>query len=195
MLITLYTFPYPPNTVGPFNGQGLPQSYGSGGVIRNYNGVEVPPFYTNGAGLVSEQGLDPRLRNLLMRCLAVVPSHRPGLEELQAWALDAETNPDFFSGVGGDLTTTELADRYICRPRDVSTFFEPTCFVRVWLTKICDISPHQPRYRCRTRSLWRRRETRRERRRQTCGSLIGLSRLVSELWVENNGATLRGWIQ
>lgn len=122
MLITLYTFPYPPNTVGPFNGQGLPELYASVGVIRNYNGVVVPPFYTNGAGIVSEQGLDPRLRNVLMRCLAVAPSHRPGLEELQAWALDAETNPGFFGGIGGGLTTTELADRYICRPRDVSAF-------------------------------------------------------------------------
>lgn len=119
-LITLYTFPYPPHTVGPFNGQGLPQDYAGVGNIQDYGGIQVPAFYTNGAGLVNEQGLDPRLRNLLMRCLAVVPSNRPGLEELQAWASQAESDPGFFATIGGDLSTTELADHFICRPREVS---------------------------------------------------------------------------
>jgi hypothetical protein len=126
MLITLYTFAYPPNTIGPFNGQGLRRPYASVGVIQDHMGVAVPPFYTNRAGLVTEQGLDPRLRNLLMRCLAVIPSHRPGLEELEAWALQAETNPDFFIDIGGDLYSTELADQFICRPREVSALFPST---------------------------------------------------------------------
>lgn len=125
MLITLHTFPYPPHTVGPFNGYGLPQQYASVGIIRDYNGESVPPFHTNGAGLIGEEGLDPRLRDLLMRCLALIPAHRPGLIELEAWASDAETNPGFFGDIGGDLTSTELADQFICRPRSVSVF--PTC--------------------------------------------------------------------
>lgn len=123
MLITLYTFPYPPHTVGPFNGQGLPQQYAGVGTIQDYRGMQVPPFYTNGAGLVSEQGLDQRLRNLLMRCLAVTPADRPGLEELEAWAGQAESNPGFFAAIGGDLSTTDLADHFICRPREVSATF------------------------------------------------------------------------
>lgn len=120
MLITLYTFPYPPHTVGPFNSPSLPPQYADVRTIRDYNGAAVPPFHTNGAGLVGEDELDPRLRDLLMRCLALVPAHRPGLEELEAWASDAETNPAFFGDIGGDLNSTELADRFICRPRSVS---------------------------------------------------------------------------
>lgn len=122
MLITLYTFPYPPHTVGPFNGQDLSREYASVGTIRDYSGAEVPPFHTNGADLVGEKELDPRLRNLLMRCLALLPADRPGLVELEAWASDAETNPGFFSDIGGDLTSTELADQFICQPRFVSVF-------------------------------------------------------------------------
>ncbi|POS77419.1 hypothetical protein DHEL01_v204196 [Diaporthe helianthi] len=113
MLITLYTFPYPPLTVGPFNSQGLPQQYASVGVIHDHMGAQVTPFYTNGAGLVDEDGLDSRLRNLLMRCLAVVPANRPGLEELEVWAGQAESNPGFFASIGGDLSSTELADHFI----------------------------------------------------------------------------------
>ncbi|KAI7773945.1 hypothetical protein LA080_009635 [Diaporthe eres] len=112
MLITLHTFPYPPHTVGPFNGYGPPQQYSSVGTIRDHNGEVVPPFHTNGAALVGEEGLDPRLRDLLMRCLALIPTHRPGLEELEAWASDAETNPGFFGDIEGDLTSTELADQF-----------------------------------------------------------------------------------
>lgn len=120
MLITLHTFPYPPHTVGPFNSQGLPQQYTNVGTIRDHSGAAVLPFHTNGAGLVGKEGLDPRLRDLLMRCLALIPAHRPGLIELQAWASDAETNPGFFGDIGGDLTSTELADQFVCRPRSVS---------------------------------------------------------------------------
>lgn len=83
-------------------------------------GDEVPPFHTNGAELVKEKELDVRLRNLLMRCLAVEPRHRPLLVELEAWAVDAETNPLFYADIGGDLTSTELADRFVERPSDVS---------------------------------------------------------------------------
>ncbi|KAG6357446.1 hypothetical protein INS49_013323 [Diaporthe citri] len=104
-------------TFGPFNSHGLPQQYASVETVRDHNGEAVSPFHTNGAGLVGEEGLDPRLRNLLMRCLALIPAHRPGLIELEAWASDAETNPGFFSGIGGNLTSTELADQFICRPR------------------------------------------------------------------------------
>ena len=120
MLVTLHSFPYPPLTIGPFNGGGLPQPYASVGVIRDYDGTEVRPFYTNGAHLASEEGLDPRLRNLLMRCLAIIPVDRPGLVELETWASEVETNPGFFANIGGDVTSTELADRHICRPRSVS---------------------------------------------------------------------------
>lgn len=120
MLITLHTFPYPPHTVGPFNGPGLPAQYARAGTIRDHSGAAVGPFHTNGAGLVGEEWLDPRLRDLLMRCLALVPAHRPGLIELEAWAYDVETDPRFFDQIGGDLDSTELADQFVCRPREVS---------------------------------------------------------------------------
>lgn len=139
MVITLYTFPYPPHTVGPFNGQGLPQDYASVGTIRDHSGAEVPQFYTNGAGLVGEEGLDPRLRNVLMRCLALIPAHRPGLVELQAWASDAETNLGFLGDIGGDLTSTELADKFICRPRSVSISSTRPDIPNAVLTIYCDM--------------------------------------------------------
>lgn len=40
--------------------------------------------------------------------------------ELEAWALDAETNPLFFADIGGDLTSTELTDQFIGGPSNVS---------------------------------------------------------------------------
>lgn len=150
MLITLYTFPYPPHTVGPFNGQGLPQQYATVGTIRDYSGAEVPQFHTNGAGLVGESNLDPRLRNLLMRCLALIPADRPGLLELEAWASDAETNPGFFSGIGGELTSTGVAEHFICRPRSVSVFLIRLDFASPMLIRYCGsvTSPHPSQYRC-----------------------------------------------
>lgn len=186
MLITLYTFPYPPNTIGPFNGQGLRQPHSSVGVIRDLMGVEVPQFYTNGAGLVSEQGLDPRLRNLLMRCLAVIPSHRPGLEELEAWALQAETNPGFFGGIGGDLYSTDLADQFICRPREVRVFPNPTLSKSLANQELRHDSPHRPRYKwpsrlCPSRRQWRCLATRNERPPRICGDSYLLFQLPSRV--------------
>lgn len=150
MVITLYTFPYPPHTVGPFNGQGLPQDYASVGTIRDHSGAEVSQFYTNGAGLVGEEGLDPRLRNILMRCLALIPAHRPGLVELQAWASDAETNPGFFGDIGGVTTSTELADKFICRPRSVSISSTRPDIPNAVLTMRHD-SLRPPLFRCPTK--------------------------------------------
>lgn len=122
MLITLYSFPYPPHAVGPFNSQTLPELYASVGTIKDHRGTPVQAFYTNGAELVGEEALDVRLRNLLMRCLALLPNQRPGLVELEAWALDVEMNPGFFDDIEGVLTSTELAEQFICRPRSVSSF-------------------------------------------------------------------------
>lgn len=51
----------------------------------NFDGIPVPPFHTYGFNLARDRAFDKVLRNVLLRCLADIPTDRPSLEELLDW--------------------------------------------------------------------------------------------------------------
>lgn len=96
-MITHYVPPYPPGAVGPLNhpdlenGGGFYFTQDTPWVTDAWN-QRVPPFYTHGARLLSED-INVVLKSIIVRCLADQPAHRPTLAELQRFVERFERLP------------------------------------------------------------------------------------------------------